>query len=916
MDKVDLLAPICSACALGEAFELAPSFLAVMHGPDHVLTRANRAFKELVGSRELIGLPLREALPEVTEQGFVAILDRVLRSGEPFTASEFPVRLRRGGGDEAEERFVTFVYQPLRGADDLVGGVAAHGVDVTDHVRTRTALVAREAHFRSLIENSADKISVLSTTGRILYESPAGQRLLGWEEDEVLGRDVLEFVHPDDHDAARLRIAEVLAEPGQTSRAELRLLHKDGSWRIFESTGHARQTDHGPEIVTNSRDVTDRVTRDAELQTLVEVMPQFVWASTPDGHHDFFNQRWYEYTGMKPSGNPGWNWKNYLHPDDYERSLEKWHHSLATGEQFEIEYRLRRASDGAYRWFIGRAHPLRSPEGQILRWFGTSTEVHDERMALEAAGQSQERFLAVMSATNDIIWDWDLVTDTITWNDNVELVFRIAAEDLEPGVGVWSQHIHPDDRERVVGGLNAAIEGGEDRWADEYRLICGDGTVAHLLDRGRILRGKDGEAVRMVGAITDLTERHRLEIELLQAQKMEAIGNLAGGIAHDFNNLLTVITASADIMLQDLSGDPRLREDLNQIHKAAERAGTLTRQLLAYSRKQALEPRNLDLNEIVVGTQKMLRRIITEDINFEFFPAHDLPSIHADPGQIEQVIINLAVNARDAMPKGGTLTMVTSVSSAPPREGSAAGAKRGAYVVLSVRDTGIGMDAATQAEAFDPFFTTKPTGKGTGLGLSTVLGIVTQSGGFIEVESEIGQGSVFRIHLPARIVDEPASSAPSAPARRPRGPATILLVEDEDAVRAVTRRALEHCGFLVLDAKHGEQALEVLRDPPTPIDLVLSDLVMPAMGGVELADAMGRSHAGVPVLFMSGYWEADLLPHRYAAHDLHVLRKPFTSEQLMGAVARHLTLSEGKHPSPGELSEKGGPGSPAGVKTG
>ncbi|MEX2473339.1 MAG: PAS domain S-box protein [Gemmatimonadota bacterium] len=737
----------------GDVFDLAPSFLAVLHGPDHVFTRANRAYMELVGTRELIGLPVPEALTEVTEQGFVTLLDRAYRSGEPFTAAEVPIRLRRSG-EEPEERFVTFVYQPLRGGDGEVEGIVTHGVDVTDHVRTRKALEARESHFRSLIEHSEDLITVLSETGRVIYRSPAGERLLGWAKDEVLGREMLDLVHPDDQDLVRRGVGEALAEPGRSARVKVRLLHKDGSWRIFESTGHARQGEYGLEVVINSRDITERLSRDAEFETLVELMPQLVWSTTPDGYPDFFNERWYEYTGMERSGDQGWNWKDYLHPDDYERTLEIWHHSLATGEPYEIEYRFRRASDGAYRWLIARAHPLRSPEGQILRWFGTCTDVHDERMALEAAEESQERFRAVTRATNDVVWDWDLTTDTIWRNDNVESVLGFAPKDLGSDAGAWGQRIHPEDRDRVLDGLNAAVERGEDRWADEYRFIRSDGTIAYLLDRGRMVRGRDGEPVSMVGAVTDLTARHRLETELRQAQKMEALGKLTGGIAHDFNNLLTVITNSSEMMLEDLPEDHDLREDLQEIRKAASRAVSVTRQLLAYSRKQVLQPRDLDLNEVVGGTLKLLRSTIGEGIRLDFLPADDLPTVHADPGQVEQVIINLALNARDAMPKGGTLTMVTEIVRVDDEQARKAGTEPGDFVVLSARDTGIGMDAVTRARAFDPFFTTKPGGEGTGLGLSTVFGIVRQSGGFIELESEVGEGSVFRIHLPVRHADQ------------------------------------------------------------------------------------------------------------------------------------------------------------------
>ncbi len=882
---------------LGELFDLAPSFLSVLVGPDHIFERINPAYLRLVGDRELLGRPVREALPEVVDQGFVEILDGVYRTGEPFLASELPVRLRRNGSLDGEERFVTFVYQPLRGADDVIEGVAAHGVDVTDHVRAREALAEREQRFRSLIENSDDKIAVLESDGRIAYESPAAQRLLGWTKEEMVGRNALEFVHPADHRAVQHQMARALQSPGKLHRVEHRMLHRDGSWLTFETVGHARATDSGLEIVTNSRDVSARQASEAELRereerfrALVELIPQLVWATTPDGYHDYFNQRWYDYTGMERTGGQGWNWKDYLHPDDYERSVEVWQHSLATGEPYEIEYRFRRGSDGAYRWFIGRALPLHSPDGEIIRWFGTCTDVHDERMALEAAQQSQERFRAVAEATDDVIWEWDIETDALWWNENGEKVFGLPPQEYAPTVEAWLKRVHPDDRKLASESLKAAAATDKDTWSAEYRLIRGDGTVAYVLDRARLVRDASGEATRAVGSIIDLTERQRLEEELRQAQKMEGIGKLAGGIAHDFNNLLTVISNYADMVIKDLQEHDPIRADVEEIRKAAARAASLTRQLLAFGRRQVLQPRELDLNEIVSEMEKMLRRVIGEDIALVFRPTGALMPVCADPGQIEQVIMNLALNARDAMAEGGTLTLATANVRSRDAGGEGgwtdAGAEATDHVVLTVTDTGIGMDEATLAHAFEPFFTTKATGHGTGLGLSMVHGIVEQSGGWLEVDSEPGAGTTFRVFLPAHTGSTRSEPPAEAEPRASNGSGTILLVEDEPAVRGIARRALTRYGYRVLEAGNGIEALARLEGGTEAIDMILTDLVMPGMGGRELAERVQQLDTQPPILFMSGYAEADMLPGHTALHpDARFLEKPFSVDQLVSAVA-------------------------------
>lgn len=1000
---------------LSEFFDLVPSFLAVLQGPDHVYERVNPAYLQLVGNRPLIGLRVRDALPEVVDQGFLNILDNVYESGEPYVASELPVRLNRDGVEE--ERIVSFVYHPLRREDGCIDGIAAHGIDVTEQVRTRETIREREALYRSLIENSQDKIAVLRLDGTILYESPASERLLGWSADEMIGRNVLEVIHPDDHEQVQAHLGNALRKQRRPRAVEHRLLHRDGSWRLFETVGQARLTDSGMEIVTNSRDITARKAADAALhesrerfriiqdaspngfllfrsvrgadgcivdfeceyvnpaasrllgrdgadlpgklllaelpgsaptdlctaccdvvesgnawssdftyrieeidrtfhadavrvgdgfgftlseitaqhraaaelrereerfRALVEQIPQLVWATTPDGYHDYFNQRWYEYTGMPRTGHQGWNWKDYLHPDDYERAVEVWQRSLATGESYEIEYRFKRGSDGSYRWFIGRALPLFDEHGTIIRWFGTCTDVHDERIAREASEESERRYRTLMRATNDVIWDWDFATDRVERNEHMLNVFRFEPGQMPDSNDAWRERVHTDDRARVIASCRAAIDDGGDVWSDEYRFVCGDGDMAYVLDRAMIIRDDAGRAIRMIGSMIDLTERNRLHEELRQSQKMEAIGRLAGGIAHDFNNMLTVITNYSDLLLEELAAESGLRDDVDGIRKAADRAASLTRQLLAFSRRQMLQPRSLDLNDIVTDMTTMLRRLIGADIALDARTGTRIQAVHADPGQMEQVLLDLAVNARDAMPDGGTLTVETSNEWATINDARRSGHAPGQYVALVVRDTGLGIDAVTRARMFEPFFTTKSAGQGTGLGLATVHGIVTQSGGFIEVESEPGNGSTFRILLPAHGTAADPHKPAAGEAARPHGDRTVLLVEDEEGVRGITRRALSRNGYRVIEAGDGREALTIMQAGHESIDLILTDLVMPRMGGRELSQLVAEFSPATPVLFMSGYAEADMQPLNAEGR---FLEKPFTLDQLLKAVA-------------------------------
>ena len=392
--------------------------------------------------------------------------------------------------------------------------------------------------------------------------------------------------------------------------------------------------------------------------------------------------------------------------------------------------------------------------------------------------------------------------------------------------------------------------------------------------------GSDGSRPSIIGVlIEETTARKELEQQLAQSQKMEAIGRLAGGVAHDFNNLLTVIKSYSTILLEALEGDAR-REDVEEIAASADRAAALTRQLLAFSRRQMLQPRPLELNEIVTEIERLLRRLIGEDIVLQTLLEPNLWLVHADPGQIEQVVMNLAVNARDAMPAGGRLTVQTANGTVPALAGDH-WLEPGAYVTLSVSDTGIGMSPEVQAHLFEPFFTTKERGKGTGLGLSTVYGIVKQSGGDIVVTAEPGRGATFTIYLP-RLAESGGSrpNASDAAHTVPRGSETILLVEDDPALRALAERILRSYGYTVLVASTGSRALGLVAEHTAPIDLVATDVVMPEMSGNALVEQLAVVRPGLPVLFMSGYTDDEFVRRGLTDGRAAFLQKPFTPEQL------------------------------------
>jgi two-component system, cell cycle sensor histidine kinase and response regulator CckA len=408
----------------------------------------------------------------------------------------------------------------------------------------------------------------------------------------------------------------------------------------------------------------------------------------------------------------------------------------------------------------------------------------------------------------------------------------------------------------------------------------------------RAVRDERGTMLHYDGSIEDITDRKTLEEQLLQSQKMEAIGQLAGGIAHDFNNLLTAINGYSELALQELRAEDPLWRDINEIRKAGERAASLTRQLLAFSRKQVLQPEVLDLNSVVSEMERMLRRLIGEDVELRTVLRPLLGNIKADPGQIEQVIMNLAVNARDAMPAGGTLTIETQgVDLDEEYSMQHVVVKSGHYIMLGVSDTGSGMDEKTQKRIFEPFFTTKGTGKGTGLGLSTVYGIVKQSGGNIWVYSELGRGTTFKIYLPR--IDE---SAPEYKRRIEegeyfRGTETILLAEDEEMLRKLAREVLERQGYQVLEASNGGSALMTCETYQGPIHLLISDIIMPEMGGSELASRIGQLRPELKVLYISGYTDDTIAHHGILNLEIAFLQKPFTPHELARKVREVLDVT-------------------------
>jgi PAS domain S-box-containing protein len=689
--------------------------------------------------------------------------------------------------------------------------------------------------------------------------------------------------------------------------------------------------------------------------------------------------------------------------------------TVITGETVRGEEIRILRGDGTDGYVRMSSAPVQDAAGSVVAAVAIVVDVTEQRKAERAVRSTDERFRFVARATNDVIWDWDIKTNALVWNDSVEHVFGHRQNKIYPEIEWWYDHIHPEDRERVIAGIHGVIDHGGTSWSDSYRYRRGDGTYANVADRGYVARDSAGAATRLIGAMTDVTERSRseaairfqaqllnavqqavvatdpeglvifwnafaenlygwaaeeavgkpiheltpapflrdhggeigqrgaggeswtgeylvqgktgkafpallttapvrdargavvgyvrvsidlterrnLEEQFRQSQKMDAVGRLAGGIAHDFNNLLTVIRLNTEIIMEAFAPDDPRSDDVQQIRSAAERASTLTKQLLAFSRKQILQPRVLDMNSVVATVEPMLKRLIGEDILIASSCAAR-GYLVADPGQLEQILVNLVVNARDAMPQGGTITVETkNVDLDETYTSEHAPVVPGRYVMLSVADTGVGMSVDTREHAFDPFFTTKEAGKGTGLGLATVYGIVKQSGGYVWIYSEQGHGTSVKLYFPevsAAAAFQPAEYKP-ATKEAARGSETILLVEDEAAVRGLASRILEKQGYRVLSAQHGREAMDIASSETGKIDLVLTDVVMPGMNGRGLVERLAGIRPMMKSLYMSGYTDDDIIRRGFIEPSKSFLQKPFTSEALLQTVRK--VLDEG-----------------------
>lgn len=780
-----------------------------------------------------------------------------------------------------------------------------------------------EARQRAILESvTSFAIIVTDRDGRVTDWNVGAERILGWAAGDMVGIGIKRIFTPEDRDRDRAGTEMRLSLEGGRAVNERWHMRQDGT--RFWASGEmmplmSRQGDHiGFVKVLRDRTAEHRAgkalrenearLRESEdhFRNTVDLNPQVPWTADPQGNITSYSNRWLELTGQIPGEPLGAGWAKVIHPDDVSATMVAFGASLASGDSVDVDYRIHVKDAGDYRWMRSRAYPRRDEGGAIIRWYGVVEDIHDRKLAEAALRESEEQFRVFSQAMPHHVWAGTPEGRLYWFNERVYAYSGVRHGELDGTT--WTSIVHPDDLPDAARDWTASLTTGF-VYETEFRIRRTDGAYRWFLVRAEPVRAADGSILRWVGTNTDIDDRRRqaAELKLLnetleeristrtrelmvaeeslrQSQKMEAVGQLTGGIAHDFNNLLTGISGSLEL-LQTRVSQGRLTEIdryVNAAQGASKRAAALTHRLLAFSRRQTLDPKPTDVNRLVAGMEELIRRTIGPGITLEVVGASGLWSVLVDPGQLENALLNLCINARDAMPDGGRITIETANRWLDPCGSRERDMEAGQHLSLCVTDTGSGMTPEVIARAFEPFFTTKPIGQGTGLGLSMIYGFVRQSGGQVRIYSEIGDGTTMCLYLPRHYgpadVVEGMPDLSTAP-RATQGQ-TVLVVDDEPTVRLLVTEVLQDLGYTAIEAADGAAGLKVLRSD-VRIDLLVTDVGLPGgMNGRQMADVGRVARPGLKVLFITGYAENAVVGNGHLEPGMHVLTKPFVMESL------------------------------------
>ncbi len=851
--------------------------------------------------KEMRGYTVEEAMKQgleevLTPASFEAAMRALLEELSPENVQKEGVswsrtieleQICKDGSTKWVEATVTFVRDSENKPVELLGVTR----DISERKRADEAIRRSEEHFRLLIENALDAIGIMKGDGTILYESPSIERILGYKPEDVAGKNSLEGVHPDDRQKMLNALTQATNDPDTITHEQFRCRHRDGSWRVIETFG--KRFPNTDNLVVNYRDITEQKQAEEALRkseqefrlTFESAKDAIIWADPETGLITNCNKATEILLEKDRADIIGHN-QTILHPPEKsEYYAEMFKRHLQEKGTADEEAEVITSSGKIVPVHITAS--VSSVAGRTIMQ-GIFRDITEQKRAEEELLKSERSYRLLAENVSDVIWtmDFDLKFHYVS-PSTVQVRGYSIEEVLSQSI---EEVVTPDSLERAHKALAEELAMEEDPQRDllrsrtiELEQFHKNGSTIWTETKMTFIRDLDNRAIGILGVTRDITEQRQLRQQLLQAQKMESIGTLAGGIAHDFNNILGGILGYASFMKSKVEADHPFFKYLDTIERSSMRAAELTAQLLGFARRGKYETRPLNLNEVVKETLAIIERTISKSIAIEARVSQSLPTIEADAGQLQQVLMNLFVNAADAMPAGGRLIVETDAETLSEEYARLhMGAKPGSYVRLSVTDTGIGMDKETQQRIFEPFFTTKKDGKGTGLGLAMVYGVIKNHEGYISLYSELGHGTTFKIYIPVSGKAEDEKSL-EVPVPYGRGE-LILVVDDEKTIRDFARVVLETNGYRVILAEDGEQAVRVFEEHNGDISLVILDMVMPNMGGHEAFLRMRESHSGLRALLSSGYSQNGRAQEILDSGVMGFLQKPYQSNALLSKV--------------------------------
>ena len=787
-------------------------------------------------------------------------------------------------GNRVQVRSVGEAVRDLSGKIVAVQGAMQDITELTTARRNADELSRRLAE---TLENIGDAFYTLDQNWRFTYINSKAEELLERKRDELIGRNVVDEFPEITGSVFETQYTRAL-DTGETVRFEQRYATLD---RIFRVSAHPIPNG----LAVYFSDITEERRQSEQLRLLEAAVEQIsdIVIITDATKFDastivYVNDAFTRITGFTRDESIGHSPRILQGPKTQRSELDRIRQAVEAKSPVFAEL-INYTKSGREYWLELDVVPLTNNMGSVTHFVSVQRNINDRRSAEEALRISEMRFRLIAEVAGNAAWDWDIAESRLWWSDGMERQFGHYTDYECTLPKFWRDNVHPDDEKRVVETTDKLLTGDIDAVHDHFRFRRADGSWADVESHAFAIRDDEGRAVRVLGSMSDISQRLEMEERLHQSQKLGAIGQLTGGVAHDFNNLLTIIIGNTELLQDNLDEGSSLRRFADISAAAADRAAELTHRLLAFSRNQMLQPRVIDVNAVVGGIEDMLRRTLREDIDFKIVLADSLWPTEIDLAQVEAALLNLAINSRDAMPDGGSLTIETANTSLDDADvSSEPDLTAGQYVVIAVSDTGHGIPEDEIAKVFEPFFTTKEVGQGTGLGLSMVYGFVKQTGGLVRIYSELNEGTTVKLYFPRYTGDQVAHSIDAVDKPLQRGQETILVVEDDTLILQQLLAQLTDLGYNVVTASAGSSALDIMRDRPD-VDLLLTDVVLPGgMNGRQIAEAAQVICPGLKILYTSGYSRSAIVNHGRLDPDINFLAKPYRQSELAEAVRKVL----------------------------